>query len=157
MKSDLEVKIDRLADIEAIKTLKYRYAAYCDDDYDADGVASLFVEDALWDGGSFGTYKGRDAIRAFFAGLPDQMEWSTHYLLNPIIEVDGDTATGAWLLWQPLVLREDSQAMWVCARYEDKYARIGDTWFFKSVKVDIQAFSPYEEGFGKERFPSPEA
>ena len=157
MKSDLEVKIDRLADIEAIKTLKYRYAAYCDDDYDADGVASLFVEDAFWDGGSFGTYKGRDAIREFFAGLPDQMEWSCHYLLNPIIEVDGDTASGAWLLWQPLVMKEGSQAMWVCARYEDKYLRIGDAWFFKSVKVDIQAFSPYEEGFGKMRFPSPEA
>lgn len=147
----LEAQIQRLTDIEAIKTLKYRYAAFCDDDYDADGVASLFTEDAVWDGGSFGCYEGRGAIRDFFASLPDQMEWSTHYLLNPIIEIEGDRATGAWLLWQPLVIRQGSQAMWVCARYDDIYVRDGDAWLFKSVKVDIQTFSPYEEGFGKTR------
>jgi ketosteroid isomerase-like protein len=155
MTSDPEAQIRRLADIEALKTLKHRYAAYCDDGYNADGIASLFTEDAVWDGGPFGRFEGREAIREFFTGLPEAVDWACHYMLNPVIEVDGDAATGAWLLWQPLVLKKDSQAMWISARYDDTYVRVGDEWLHKSVEVDIQAFSPYEKGFGKMRFAPP--
>ena len=155
MTSDPDAQIRRLTDIEALKTLKHRYAAYCDDGFNADGIASLFTKDAVWDGGPFGRFEGREAIREFFTSMPDTVDWACHYMLNPVIEVDGDRATGAWLLWQPLVLKEDSQAMWISASYNDTYVRVGDEWFHESVKVDIQAFSPYEEGFGKMRFAPP--
>lgn len=145
--------IKRLVDIEAIKALKHRYAAFLDDDYDAEGCAKLFAPDAVWDGGAFGRHEGRAAIRDFFASMPQMVSWSCHYLLNPIIEVDGDKATGQWLLWQPLVMKDGDQAMWVSARYADTYVRNGDgpgeageEWLFQSVAVDIMAFSPYEEG-----------
>lgn len=62
----LERRIRVLEDIEAIKKLKARYAYYCDDNYDADGIANLFVEDGIWDGGDFGRYQGREEIRKFF-------------------------------------------------------------------------------------------
>jgi len=55
--------VRRLEDIEAVKQLKYRYAAFCDQDYDPDGLAPLFTENAIWDGGIMGRYEGRDAIR----------------------------------------------------------------------------------------------
>ena len=174
MTSDLDTRIQRpadteaikrLVDIEAIKTLKHRYAALLDDDYDAEGCAALFAPDAVWEGGSFGRHEGRAAIRDFFAAMPQMVSWSCHYLLNPIIEVTGDTATGQWLLWQPLVMKDGDQAMWVSARYADTYVRApgedggGDSsgdredgWLFQTVAVDIMAFSPYEEGFGKMRF-----
>ena len=48
---DLERRIKNLEDIEAIKGLKARYCSYCDDSYDAEGIAGLFTEDAVWDGG----------------------------------------------------------------------------------------------------------
>ena len=48
---DLARRVQVLEDIEAIKKLKARYCAYCDNNYDADGLASLFTEDAIWDGG----------------------------------------------------------------------------------------------------------
>jgi uncharacterized protein (TIGR02246 family) len=155
MSSDPDPQIGRLADIEDLKILKHRYAAFCDDGFDADGIASLFTEDAVWDGGTFGRHEGRQAIREFFTGMPETTEWACHYMLNPIIQVDGDTATGAWLLWQPLVLKQDGQAMWISARYNDTYLRVGAEWLHKSVVVDIQAYSPYEEGFGKMRFAPP--
>ena len=47
---DLAAKIQRLEDIEAIRNLKAKYCAFCDDGYDADGIASLFVDDGIWDG-----------------------------------------------------------------------------------------------------------
>ena len=44
MPSDnLEQRIQALEDIEAIKKLKHSYCAYCDDQYDADALADLFV------------------------------------------------------------------------------------------------------------------
>ena len=61
--ADLERRVRALEDIEAIKQLKYRYADACDRGYDADALADLFTEDAVWDGGLFGRYEGREAIR----------------------------------------------------------------------------------------------
>ena len=60
---DLERRIKALEDIEEIKKLKARYCAYCDDSYDADGIAALFTEDAVWDGGIRGRAEGRQDIR----------------------------------------------------------------------------------------------
>ena len=67
--TDLERRIRALEDIEAIKQLKYRYADACDRGYDADTLADLFTEDAIWDGGVFGRYDGREAIRELFRGV----------------------------------------------------------------------------------------
>ena len=40
-------RLQVLEDAEAIRNLKARYAALCDNQYDADGIASLFSEDAV--------------------------------------------------------------------------------------------------------------
>jgi hypothetical protein len=71
--NDLARKIELLLDLEAIKTLKHQYCAYCDDNYNPDGIAGLFVEDAVWDGGDFGRCEGREAIRKFFRGAPKML------------------------------------------------------------------------------------
>ena len=47
----LAQRLQVLEDIEAIKRLKARYCAFCDDGYNPDGIAGLFVEDGVWDGG----------------------------------------------------------------------------------------------------------
>jgi len=44
----MERRLQALEDAEAIRNLKSRYAALCDDNYDADGIAALFAEDATW-------------------------------------------------------------------------------------------------------------
>jgi len=45
----MERRLMFLEDAEAIRILKSRYAALCDDNYDADGIAALFTHDAIWD------------------------------------------------------------------------------------------------------------
>ena len=42
----VERRLQALEDAEAIRNLKARYAALCDSQYDADGIAMLFTEDA---------------------------------------------------------------------------------------------------------------
>lgn len=149
MTDTTEVSVKRLLDIEAIRALKYRYAQLCDDGYPADELAELFTADAVWHGDPLGKYEGREAIRAFFAATPEMLLFAAHYLTNPVIEVAGDTATGSWYLWEPLVARRTSQAYWLMARYADVYRREADGWKFASMTLLVKSFTPYEQGPGK--------
>jgi len=64
----IERRLQVLEDAEAIRNLKARYAALCDNQYDADGIASLFTEDAVWESPALGRFEGREAIRSFLSG-----------------------------------------------------------------------------------------
>jgi len=66
--AQLEQRVQALEDVNAIRHLKARYAAYCDDQYNPDGIAALFTEDAVWESQGLGRFEGRDAIREFFRG-----------------------------------------------------------------------------------------
>ena len=109
---DLERRLKVLEDIEEIKVLKRRYCAYCDDNYDVDGLISLFTEDAAWDGGIRGKNEGREEIRKFFQNAPQRLPFAIHMVLNPIIEVNGDTANGTWYLFQPCTFADGNRAVW---------------------------------------------
>jgi ketosteroid isomerase-like protein len=149
---ELARRLQVLEDIEAIKKLKARYCAYCDNNYDADGIAALFTEDAVWDGRSFGKYEGREAIRTFFQGAPKLLTFAIHQVMNPIIEVQGERATGKWYLFQPCTLAEGNQAVWLAARYEEEYVKVGGEWQFTHLKVFSSFMNPYEQGWAKKKF-----
>jgi ketosteroid isomerase-like protein len=149
---DLARRLQVLEDSEAIKKLKARYCAYCDNNYDADGIAALFTEDAVWDGGSFGKHEGREAIRTFFRGAPKLLTFAIHQVMNPLIEVQGERATGKWYLFQPCTLAEGNQAAWLAARYEEEYVKVGGEWKFTQLKVFSSFMTPYEQGWAKKKF-----
>src|SRR5260370_38734254 len=108
---ELTRRIQQIEDREAIKTLKHQYCAYCDDSYNPDGIAGLFVEDAVWDGGDFGRCVGREAIRKFFQRTPKMLSIAAHQVKNPHIKVDGDHATGDLKLLQPCTLEGKNRTL----------------------------------------------
>jgi hypothetical protein len=55
----MERRLQALEDAEAIRNLRARYAALCDNQYDADGIAMLFTEDALWESPGLGLRRAR--------------------------------------------------------------------------------------------------
>ena len=142
-------KLQWLIDIEEIKQLKARYAIACDDDYEPDTLAGLFTEDAVWDGGFMGYAEGREGIREFFANASGVVGFAVHGVSNPLIEINGDEASGRWYLFQPMTMKGGDQAFWFCAQYQDTYVRTAEGWKFQHVRVHARAFTPYEEGFGK--------
>ena len=154
--ADLEARIQRLEDIEAIRQLKAHYCAACDDSYDADRLAALFTEDAVWDGGrTFGVAEGREAIRAHFRGASDRVTIARHQVMNPIIDIDGDRASGHWLLFQPCTAAGTGgteQAVWLAATYTDGYARTDDGWLIARTEIDVAFFTPFDAGWARQPF-----
>jgi ketosteroid isomerase-like protein len=149
---DLERRISALEDIEAIKQLKYRYADACDRGYDADTLADLFTEDAIWDGGVFGRYDGQEAIRQYFQDISSDIVFAMHYMMNPIIEVDGDAARGAWYLFQTCTFAEGNTPILGAAKYAERYQRVHGTWKFRHLQLISIFWTPYEEGWVKRPF-----
>ena len=120
--------INNLDHVERIRQLKYRYCEFCDNDYDPDGIASLFADDAVRDGGASGRTQGRAGIRSFLVASPAAIKFAIHQVANQIIEVDGDTATHRWYLWQPKVMQKNDQALWLEEKYVDQYVPLAERW-----------------------------
>jgi ketosteroid isomerase-like protein len=145
----LTKRVQALEDAEAIRNLKARYAAYCDDKYNPDGIADLFTEDAVWESPSLGRFEGREAIRGFFQGASKIFSFAIHYSLNGHIEVQGDSAKAQWYLFMPCTLGESNRAMWRAGIDREQYVRIGGDWKFKR-KTSVPLFNtPFEEGWAK--------
>ena len=149
---DIEKRLRVLEDIEEIKKLKVRYSVYCDENYNPDGLASLFIEDGIWDGGARGRAEGKEQIRSFFAGISKVIPFAVHMVMNPIIEVDGDTAKGKWYFLGALTAAEGNQALWSSLRYDEEYVRASGEWKFKSLKVTAFFSTPFDQGWAKKRF-----
>ena len=104
-----QARLQELEDIQAITRLKARYVHAADGGWtdkpphDAEGVASLFVPDGVWDGGRFGRGEGHDGIRAYFQGAIETTPMVFHHTSSPDIQVDGDTATGSWHVVVPMI------------------------------------------------------
>ena len=138
----IERRLQGLEDAEAIRNLKARYAALCDNQYDADGIASLFTEDAVWESPALGRFEGRDAIRNFFRGASGIFH----------IEVDGDTARARWYLFMPCTVAAGNLAMWRAGIDHETYARVDGIWMFRHKRSEPLMSVPFETGWATARF-----
>lgn len=93
--ADLETRLQRAEDAEAIRNLIASYGPLADAG-DAAGVAALWTEDGEYDVGGYGVSKGREAIAALITGETHQqlMAQGCAHILSPHhIEIDGDVAS----------------------------------------------------------------
>jgi hypothetical protein len=147
--AELEKRITVLEDIEAIKKLKARYCAVCDDNHNPDQITALFADDGIWEGAGMGSHKGHAAIRALFQGFQERISFSQHNVMNPIIEVNGDRARATWYFLGPFTMRKGNRAMWLGARYEDDYVKINGEWKFQHLRAIGRMAASYETGWAK--------
>ena len=145
----LEQQVARLTAIEDIKQMKSQYCYYADHGYDPDGMAGLFVEDAIWDGGDFGRYEGKAAIREFFVGIKDEIVFAIHPVMNPIITLDGDTANAKWclIMWCTMMVDGRKEARWFAAEYDDYLVKRDGKWLFSHIKVEGKFLAAHGEGW----------
>ncbi len=144
----LEQRLRRLEDIEEIKKLKARYCEACDGGWDGrashdlEKIVALFTEDAVWDGGVYGRREGRAALRDYYQRNPE-VPFAFHLLTDPIIEVNGDRATGNWHLLISLT-QADQSSMLIGGVFEDEYARTAEGWRIKRSRFSLALHSPHQ-------------
>src|SRR3712207_3754606 len=117
--SDVETRLRRLEDVEAIRGLD---ALYCRllDDVNWPELVAMFTPDGSFDGLSRVT--GHADLLAFFSGLAGGgLTAFWHHVSNLEIDVDGDRATVRSLLWQPCVV--DGVPHVAAGRYADGLVR----------------------------------
>src|SRR6202030_2705488 len=148
----VERRLQVLEDAEAIRNLKARYAALCDAQYDADGIAMLFTEDALWVSPGFRRFEGPEATRGSCRGASGIFSFAIHYSLNGQIEVEGDTAQARWYLFIPCTVAAGNQAMWRAGIDHETYARVDGAWMFRHKRSEPLMSVRFENGWAQTRF-----
>ena len=157
--NDVEKKIKELEDIEKIKKLKARYC-YLVDEMVAGNKAKLnelmtyFTDDPWIDFSEFGRHEGKEAAATFMGGIVAQiLSYTAHMVSNPIIELNGNKATGRWYVEVPCTLRATNTPMWLQGKYDEEYRKVGEDWKWASIATRFDFFSPLEEGWVKARMP----
>jgi SnoaL-like domain len=145
----LEQRIQVLEDIEAIRKLKALYCAACDDDHNPEKLGPLFAEDATWEATVMGKAEGREAIKAYLAavGTSGRIRNSAHHAINPVIDVQGDRATGHWrliMLYTENLGTEQVRYQRIIGWYRESYVRTVEGWKFQTLFCQVEESAPYQ-------------
>ncbi|MCT1516079.1 nuclear transport factor 2 family protein [Dietzia cercidiphylli] len=123
---------DRRDDIDAIKSLKYRYLR-CVDLRLWDELAETLAPEVSASYGKRLSYTGRDEVVNGLRGQMADDVITEHQAHHPEIEVDGDTATGRWYLQDRVIVPAFDTMIIGSAFYEDTYARVDGKWVITST------------------------
>jgi hypothetical protein len=154
--SPLEVIVQELKDVNDIKKLKARYCHLVDGG-EWDTLEKLWIDEAVCDYGFFGRFVGKTEIMdRFFRDLvSNASSFNAHMIHNPIIDIDGDIASGKWYLTAHTTIQPKNQAVWVQGIYNDRFVRIDSEWKIAELAVEFRYYTAFEEGWAKTPFWDP--
>jgi hypothetical protein len=153
----IERRLARLEDIEELHRLRYRYHELINSNAWEDQGADLFTDDAVFDHGHMGVFRGREEIVGFFGGAAAGVAGSESATEPPFVkqfihahdvrldDEDPDRATGISYLEATPVYR--GQSFLVSARIDDVYRRVDGQWLFAKVKIEYWFMVPAHEGW----------
>lgn len=135
-KPTIEARLQKLEDIEEIRTLLLNYGKTLDK-RDLKAYSELFTKDGEWIGG-FGSTKGRAELLAFMqknVGTAPNTGKTYHLLTNFDITVTGNTAT-AISRWSYVIgTKEKKPVLEHSGRYEDTIVREDGRWKYQKRVV----------------------
>ncbi|HSW11992.1 MAG TPA: nuclear transport factor 2 family protein [Solimonas sp.] len=134
--ADLERRLQKLEDAEAIRTLKARYLVACDRK-DTVAMRSCFADGKVHiDYGVVGTFDNADTLVQLFREVgchPHMVEM--HHGANPQVEVlDAERARATWSLHYFLINTQAKSLTQLGGYYEDEYRKLGGAWKISSTK-----------------------
>ena len=128
-----------IADVEAIKQVKYRYLRALDTKH-WDDFADTLTEDVV---GDYGSSMGEEHHFTNRADLVEYMRSqlgsnviTEHRVTHPEIAVNGDEATGTWYLQDRVIVAEFDFMLIGAGFYHDRYRRTADGWRISATGYD---------------------
>jgi uncharacterized protein (TIGR02246 family) len=128
------------ADERAIRNLVARYC-HAIAERDDEAWAATWSEDGEWR--VLGaTVRGREAVLAHYRKLVAPVRWVVQVAHDGIVELEGDTAVGRWLILEWLQW-QDGRAGQNVGRYRDSYVRGADgQWRFAERRFHATYLGP---------------
>ena len=129
---ELEKRVQAIEDLEDIKKLHQKYIDLMDN-LRYPEVLDLFTEDASVEIRNFGVLKGKEGLTDVYINKLGRRTARSegHFVIEPDITIDGDTASGTWLVYMLFSLPD---VQWVQGRNEAEYIKVGGKWCIKSMK-----------------------
>jgi len=151
--SDLETRIAKLEEIEAIRRQVVRLNELFDKPYDADGLAGLWTETGYLEACD-GQFSGRREIHDFFSDLA--ASFTLHYAMNGLVDVDPSLqhATGHWYGWETPVVAGSPLIGAFTSRQE--YAKVAGEWHLAGLWETAHFLCAVDAGWVREAEPRQE-
>lgn len=142
MTPSIEERVRRLEDIEAVRRLMAQYHRACDgwdeagSHKDPQAIADLFTDDGVWGIPAQHPFaRGRAEIAALAERL-QSIDWIVHFVVNPIVEIDGDAATAEFKGIVRIQPDAGRAAGWTMGVYRAACRRTPGGWRFRSLDWD---------------------
>lgn len=143
--ADLQRRVRRLEDIEAIRTLRNQYHSCINDGRYTD-IAALFTPDAVVELGYLARYEGIAAIDRGFRGMGEREKFFIkQFIHSHLVEVDGDRGTGTSYL--EARYGRYGVSYLVSGRYDDVYVRQDGQWLFQAMIAELYYTVPAGVGW----------
>jgi ketosteroid isomerase-like protein len=134
---EMEKGITDLENLEEIKKLHREYI-YWVNSCEWDKVIDCFTDDCSVNIAKWGLRKGKESLQKLFKmdiGNNNQGAGRDgHFATQPVIAVDGDKATGHWLLY--IMISEPvtgNASRWAHGRHDVEYAKVNGKWKIHSM------------------------
>ena len=146
LKNELQKRIQALEDIEEIKNMHRQYVYWLATHTHWDEMIDCFAEDAIVDIRIYGPKFGKVEINKLFRDIISEAKVMTdsppggHFLMQPVININGDKATGHWLLdrvFDDVTKPEGPILKMMGGRYDCEYKRENCKWKFKYLKWTV--------------------
>jgi hypothetical protein len=149
-KATLAARVQRLEDFEEIRDLMARYAFATNKGngkvVEIEQMPSIFAPDATWEGPNERVV-GLEAIMASLRSATAPIEYSTHIFSSPGLKLDGDAASGTWLL--SIVGKRNGKYHTGQASEDVTYVRTSSGWRIQGVRLHPGVFFPLPSQIGR--------
>jgi len=139
----LAARLDHLESRSAIETLISAYANAFDR-LDADLLQQIWHQDSTLDLPGFGSAQSRDEILSMAEQSWQQMPNMHHWMANPLIQINGDSAAGT-VAANCLFHDVEQGPVQVSGLYHDRFERRDGEWRFVSRRFELHFLTPLKD------------
>lgn len=145
--NELQRRIQRLEDLQAINNLRYRYW-FAILDKNVDALLDCFCDDTALSYGFGIELKGKADIRPFFTKLLGDQNLVVQIARgsNGLLELDSDTdGHGRWLVQVITLRRSETAGRRINVQYFETYKKIDGEWKLYAMKNDYLSYENIEQ------------
>ena len=147
---DLAKEIQRLKDIESIRTAIAKYGVAADAFSPPEMMRPLFARSANWHCEGLGAhYEGLEEVTKGLAKLRERdVLWTMHYNVAPLIELseDGTSGSASWYLWElartSVSGSSERQNTWIAGSYQADVTLEDGAWRFRRMELNLRLVAP---------------